>query len=393
MTRSRRIVYLATSLAAIVAILLLRTAGSATVGAQQAQAPMFEVDPLWPQPMPNHWLLGSAVGTAIDSRGSIHVVHLTDSFNARTEIGAATDPPTGDCCLPAPHVLVFAPDGSLARHWGGPGAGREWPRTIHRIAIDNSDNVWIGGVGEGDDRILRFDAQGRFLGRFDGRTASPTSVANAPAAGFNRVASISLDPRANEAYVADAGNRRVVVIDMNTGAIKRAWGAYGEPPAIGDVPAYDPAAPPARQFRNVFCAEPSNDGHVYVCDRESNRIQVFRRDGTFVREKVIKPATRGEGSVWDIALSHDPQQRFLYVADGSNMRVHILDRQSLELLTSFGKGGRQPGQFFAVHSLAVDAQGNLYTTETYQGKRVQKFVFRGIGAITSVDQGVLWPRR
>jgi DNA-binding beta-propeller fold protein YncE len=231
------------------------------------------------------------------------------------------------------------------------------------------------------------------MNRFDGTSTSPATVANAPAAGFDRVAKVSLDITANEAYVADAGNRRVAVIDMNTGAIRRAWGAYGERPAAGEIPLYDPAAAPARQFRNVHCAEPSADGHVYVCDRESNRIQVFRRDGTFLREKIVMPQTRGEGSVWDIALSRDPQQRFLYVADGSNMKVHILDRQSLDVLTSFGRGGRQPGQFFAVHSIATDSHGNLYTTETYEGKRLQKFVFRGIGPITAADQGVIWPRR
>jgi DNA-binding beta-propeller fold protein YncE len=143
----------------------------------------------------------------------------------------------------------------------------------------------------------------------------------------------------------------------------------------------------------VHCAEPSSDGFVYVCDRASNRIQVFRKDGTFVREKVIMPNTRAEGAVWDIAFSRDPQQRFMYVADGRNMRVHILDRQTLDVLTSFGEGGRIPGAFLAVHSITVDSQGNIFTSEASEGKRVQKFVFKGIGPVTSRDQGILWPRR
>jgi DNA-binding beta-propeller fold protein YncE len=142
----------------------------------------------------------------------------------------------------------------------------------------------------------------------------------------------------------------------------------------------------------VHCAEPTHDGLVYVCDRPNNRIQVFRKNGEFVKETFIAPRTLGDGAVWDIAFSRDPDQRFLYLADGKNMKVYILDRESLEVLSSFGAGGRQPGQFFAVHSIATDSNGNIYTTETYEGKRVQKFVFKGIGRVPA-NQGVVWPQR
>jgi DNA-binding beta-propeller fold protein YncE len=131
---------------------------------------------------------------------------------------------------------------------------------------------------------------------------------------------------------------------------------------------------------------------VYVCDRPNDRIQVFRTDGTFVREVFIAPRTLGDGSVWDIAFSRDPGQRFIYLADGKNMKVYVIERESLEILTSFGDGGRQPGLFFAVHSIATDSNGNIYTTETYEGKRVQKFVYRGMGTVTTKDQGAPWPR-
>jgi DNA-binding beta-propeller fold protein YncE len=368
-------------------------------GAQAVEAPIFEVDPLWPKPLPNRWLIGSAVGVAVDASNHVYVLHRAqtnasqqyrDSFNRRTEIGAAETPPTGECCVPAPHVLVFAPDGSLARHWGGPGEGYEWPKSNQRLAIDRTGNVWIGGTGEGDSHILKFSADGKFVAQLGKAPAG--SAAPAPSS-FRGVAKVATDDAVNEAYVADAGNRRVAVVDIASGAVKRSWGAYGEQPDTAALPAYDPAAPPVRQFRNVHCAMPSNDGLVYVCDREANRIQVFRRNGTYLKEKVIAPRTKGEGAVWDIAFSRDPQQRFLYVADGSNMKVHILDRQSLDVLTAFGSGGRQPGQFFAVHSIATDAQGNLYTAETYEGKRVQKFVFKGVGPVTAANQGVLWPRR
>jgi DNA-binding beta-propeller fold protein YncE len=135
------------------------------------------------------------------------------------------------------------------------------------------------------------------------------------------------------------------------------------------------------------------DGLIYVCDRPNNRIQVFRKDGTFVKEQRIAPRTLGDGAVWDIAFSRDPEQKFLYLADGKNAKIYVIDRQSLEVLTSFGDGGRQPGQFFAVHSIATDSRGNIFTTETYEGKRVQKFVYKGMGTVTKKDQGTVWPTR
>jgi DNA-binding beta-propeller fold protein YncE len=350
------------------------------------EAPIFEVDPFWPLPLPNHWLFGSVVGVAVDERDHVYVLNRRDSFNPRTEIGAATDPPTGDCCLPAPAVLVFDPAGALAAHWDGAGDGYDWSAAYHRLGIDASGTVWIGAVGEHDAQILRFARDGRFAGQLGRAAAGP-----APGAAFQRVAKVSFDAAAGVAYVAD-GSRRVIVIDPATGAVHAAWSAYGGAHAAEAPPAYDPAQPPARQFRNVQCAEPSADGLIYVCDRESNRIQVFRRDGTFVNEVIVAPRTLGTGSVWDIAFSRDPRQRFLYVADGANARIHVLDRAALEVLTSFGTGGRQPGQFHAVHSIATDSHGNLYTGETLQGKRVQKFVFRGIGQVER-EQGTLWPAR
>jgi DNA-binding beta-propeller fold protein YncE len=212
-------------------------------------------------------------------------------------------------------------------------------------------------------------------------------------ANFGRVAKIFVDPKANEAYIADGYfNTRVAVLDAATGAMKRYWGAYGGKPTDADLGPYDPAAPPAKQFRNpVHCADLSNDGFVYVCDRVNDRLQVFRPDGSFVKEAFLAKNTKASGSVWDVAFSKDAEQRYLYVADGMNNRVYVLRRDTLQMLTSFGTGGRQPGQFFGVHSVAVDSKGNLYTTETWEGKRLQKFVFRGVASVTT-NQGVVWPR-
>jgi DNA-binding beta-propeller fold protein YncE len=210
---------------------------------------------------------------------------------------------------------------------------------------------------------------------------------------FSRVAEIAIDAAANEAYFADGyGNKRVAVVDVATGAFKRYWGAYGNRPDDTNLGPYEPGATPAQQFRNpVHCAEPSNDGFVYVCDRANDRIQVFMKDGSYVSELFVAPMTKGDGSVWDIAFSKDPAQTYLYLADGLNEKIYIILRESMEVLTSFGDGGRQPGQFFGVHSIATDSEGNIYTTETYEGKRLQKFVYRGLAPVPAMDQGTLRP--
>lgn len=362
---------------------------SAVQADSAGKAPSFEVDPYWPQPLPNHWVLGSAVGVGVDSRDHVFVIHRRNSFNERTEIGAATDPKTADCCIPAPNILEFDPAGNLVNSFGGPSEGYSWPSSNHGLTLDHKDNIWIGGNGGKDSHMLKFTRDGKFLQQLGipGVASDSHSMEH-----FGRVAKVAFDAAANEAYVADGyGNKRVAVLDADSGAFKRYWGAYGNKPDDTDLGRYDPDAPLAQQFRNpVHCAEPSNQGLVYVCDRANDRIQVFKSDGEFVKERRIAPETLGDGSVWDIAFSRDKQQKFMYVADGKNMKIYILDRESLEILTSFGDGGRQPGQFFAVHSIATDSKGNIFTTETYEGKRVQKFKYQGLKEITEEDQGTPW---
>lgn len=355
-------------------------------------APMFEVDPFWPKPLPNHWILGSTVGVGVDSRDHVYIIHRgATTLNERTEMGAGTDPVTSECCKAAPFILEFDPDGNLMNAWGGEdGDGYTWPASNHGITIDPNDNIWIGGNGGGDGHILKFSRDGQFLAQFGipGEDLDSNSTEH-----FGRPAKISFNLTGDEAYVADGyRNKRVVVLDATTGEVKRFWGAYGNTPSDENTGRYDPDAPLIDQFRSpVHCAEPAEDGLVYVCDRPNDRIQVFQTDGTYVKEVRIAPATRGDGSTWDIAFSRDPEQTYMYLADGKNMKVYIMDRQSLEILTSFGDGGRQPGLFFAVHSIATDSQGNIFTTETYEGKRVQKFIYMGIGPIRAENQGAPWP--
>ena len=392
----RRPWIIAGTLAAVtVALGVAQHSLSAALRQQTVQAPAFEVDPVWPKPLPNHWILGSTIGVGVDARDHVFIIHRGDStLTMRTEAGLDTDPKTGECCAAAPPVLEFDPEGNLVNSWGwqpGQGEGFKWPASNHGISVDPAGNIWIGGNGTGDSHILKFTHEGKFLQQIGVPGRAPNS--NSKDA-FGRVAKITFDPKANEAYVADGyGNKRVAVLDISTGAIKRFWGAYGNVPSDSNLGRYNPAAPLAQQFRNpVHCAEPSNDGLVYVCDRPNDRIQVFTKDGKFVKEQQYVPATLGDGSVWDIAFSKDAAQKYIFLADGKNERVYVIDRQSLAVITQFGDGGRQPGQFFAVHSIATDSKGNLYTTETYEGKRLQKFAYKGMKAVAK-NQGVVWPGR
>jgi len=354
-----------------------------------SMAPMFEVDPFWPKPLPNHWLLGSTIGVDVDSREHIWIVHRGNLAN--NEMPAALDTPIADeCCFPAPPVLEFDAEGNLVQSWGGPGEGYDWPSSNHGIVVDHMDNVWIGGNGGGDSHVLKFSRAGDFLLQAG---ESGYGVDSNAENHFSRVAKISYDGEVNEMYLADGyGNKRVAVLDASTGDLKRYWGAYGNMPDDAPLGAYDPSAPPAQQFRGpVHCADPATDNFVYVCDRGGDRVQVFQKDGSFLDEIFIEKNSGGSGAVWDIAFSPDPGQTYMFVADGLNQRVHVVRREGLEYVYNFGDGGRNPGQFYGMHSIATDSRGNIYTTETYEGKRLQKHVFVGMEPAPSGSVGVARP--
>lgn len=378
--------------------------------AAAVQAPRFEVDPLWPKPLPNHWVIGSVIGVSVDANDHIWIIHRQGSLEPKEQYLTA-NPSAAECCAAAPPVLEFNEAGDLIGHWGGPGQGYDWPASNHGIDVDYKGNVWIGGNGRGaqpaplphdesrmggvgpvhDSMVLKFTQSGQFLMQL----GKPNkSMGSNDTANLRLPAKTLVDPKTNELYVADGyGNRRVIVYDADTGKYKRHWGAYGNKPDDTQLPPYNPSDPPAQQFRTpVHCVALANDGKLYVCDRTNDRIQSFTTDGNFLKELFINKNTLGDGSVFDIALSKDPQQKYLYVADGSNMKIHVVERDTLNILTSFGDGGRQPGQFYAVHSIATDSKGNIFTTETYRGQRVQKFLYRGMAAVTKKDQGVVWPR-
>jgi hypothetical protein len=370
--------------------LLEKAAAAQTNG--KTMAPRFEVDPMWPKPLPNHWILGMTIGVGVDAQDHVYIIHRGAATLGAKEMYAMANPPASECCVAAPPILEFDAAGNLVKGWGGPGQGFEWPESNHGITPDSKGNLWIGGNGASDGHILKFTREGKFVKQFGFAYANAGSN---DMWAFNKVAKISLDEGANEAYVADGyGNHRVAVIDMDTGKIKRYWGAYANKPDDTSLGNYNPDAPVAKQFRNpVHCAVPSKDGLVYVCDRPNDRIQVFTKEGKFQKEVFVAKRTLGDGAVWDIAFSKDPQQKYLYLADGANEKIYVFDRASMEMLTSFGDGGRQPGQFYAVHSIETDSKGNLYTTETYEGKRVQRFVYKGLAPVTKPNQGTVWPTR
>jgi DNA-binding beta-propeller fold protein YncE len=333
--------------------------------------PHFQVDALWPKPLPNNWILGQVGGITVDRFDRIWVVQRPKSLTPR-ERAAEQNPPTSKCCAAAPPVLVFDQSGNLLRAWGGPGQGYQWPEIEHGIFIDDHDFVWLAGSGRTDGQILKFTMDGKFVMQIgksgNGNNSNATDRLGSPA-------DIAVDTVAKEVFAADGyANRRVVVFDSQTGAYKRHWGAYGEDPSDDKTPAYDPAKPPSKQFGNpVHCVRFDRDGLVYVCDRTNDRVQIFRKDGTFVSEHFYEKSTLATGSVYELVFSPDKEQRFIYMADGANGEIRIIDHKSMEVLGRFGRVGRQAGQFTALHNIAVDHQGNIFTAEVATGERIQKF--------------------
>lgn len=338
------------------------------------EPPVFRVDASWPQELPNNWILGPITSVFVDARDHVWITHLPETLTPE-EAAAVQDPPIGECCVPAPVVIELDPAGAVVQAWGDPATQdvSVFPRNAHGLFVDHDEHVWIGTYRH--HRVMKFTRSGEHLatlGEYDATGGSDDAVLLGGPAG------VWVDPETNEVFVADGyRNRRVVVFDGETGEYIRHWGAYGEPP--DDEAEYDYAArtaesPPPPQFSTVHGLVGSADGLIYVADRRGNRIQVFRQDGAFVTEKTVAPLTRASGSAFVVALSPDEEQRWLYLADGTNHKVWVLRRSELEIVGAFGRGGRQAGQFIRPHGMDVDSQGNIYVGEASTGRRVQKFV-------------------
>ena len=352
-------------------MLVIALLAGLSASAQNSAAPRYAVDAAWPKALPNSWLLGQVSGVATDAQDHIWIVHRPRSLT-EDERGATLTPPRSICCVPAPAVLEFDSEGNLLSSWGGPGAGYDWPLNEHGIYVDHKGNVWVGGNDSKDHQLLKFTRAGKFLLQI-GKAGQTAGSNNTELLG--RPANVDVDPVTNEIFVADGYlNKRVVVFDADTGKYKRHWGAYGNTPSDAPLPKYEPGQPPAQQYANpVHCVRLASDGLVYVCDRVNDRIQVFRRNGTFVKEFFVANSTRGNGSVWDLVVSRDAKQAWLHIVDGENNQVWTLRRETGEVVATFGRNGRNAGQFHWVHNVAIDSKGNLYTAEVDNGKRAQKF--------------------
>ena len=360
------------ALSGVLAIASTSVRAQISVPALEAAAdiPTFAVDPFWPKPLPNDWILGQVAGIHVDADDRVWIVQRPRSLTER-ELGARQEPPLSNCCTAAPPVLEFDLSGNLLRAWGGPAEGYDWPRNEHGIHVADG-YVWLAGNGEGDNQILKFTTDGEFVMQIG---AADSNVGSNDTGNLGRPADLFVDTAAGEVYVADGyGNRRVVVFDADTGAYQRHWGAYGNRPHDDPMPAYDPAREPSDQFASpVHCVYVSTDRLVYVCDRANNRYQVFQTDGTFVSEAYFERETLLSGSVSDLVLSNDAGQAWIFMVDGMNNELRIVDRTAGVTRARLGRSGRSAGQFHVVHDIAIDSQGNLYTTEVNTGQRAQKF--------------------
>jgi len=373
----------------------------ASAGLLAQSQPLYSVDASWPAPMPNDLILGQVSGIDVAPDNTIWVLHRPKTL-ARDEMGAVLEPVVSQCCNPAPAVLQFNQAGEILRAWGGPVWNRQsqaweqpaadWPMNEHGIFVDAQGYVWVGGNQDagGMHIVVKYTQEGAHVLTIGipGETGGSNDTAR-----LGRPADIAVDSQANEVYVADGYlNRRVIVFDSNTGAYKRHWGAYGNIPSDRPqrVRSEDLSQELPEQFLGpVHAVVLGPDNLVYVADRTANRIQVFSRAGEFINETQVAPSTLANGSAWDIAISPLDNSRLLLVADGNNRKIWLLDRETLQGRGSFGQGGRQAGQFDWLHNIAVDADGNIYTAEVNNGRRIQKFTpgpGASVGAATNASR-------
>jgi DNA-binding beta-propeller fold protein YncE len=369
-----------------------QTAAAQSHAASTQEVPKLVVDPMWPH-IPNGWTLGQVASAASDDHDNIWILQRPRSV--RTGVGEKAGPP----------VMEFDQAGNYIKGWGGPGQGYDWPQSEHGIYIDYKGFVWIGGSGN-NDQILKFTQDGKFVMQIGHATEKKS---NQDTTSFWKPADVFVYPKTNELFVADGyGNKRIIVFDADTGKYKRMWGAFGNVPQDDLAPAAgegaasprrpDPNRIPAKelppsdlgpsQFNTVHGVKVSNDGLVYVADRGGKRVQIFTVEGKYLSQIWIDRWCESPGgtnlmcgsgdTAASVAFSADPAQRFLYVASRSPGRVWVYDRKTLQPLTSFGRPGVAPGEFYVLHHMTTDSKGNLYTSEVEDGRRVQKFVFEGL---------------
>ncbi len=392
--------------------LLASVLGSPEIGAQTAPELVF--DPTWPKDLPNLWKMGGVTGLAIDRDDNVWVYNRPNDLT-NIELHAELDPPLALCCVRPPAMIHLDRSGRVIGSFDAPQG--------HGMDVDREGFVYLG-----QDTVRKYDPRSgavvaeiaRVAEREDGGEvglSSPTprrpgQGGRGPVAGFlpqpprdaaalpARAAArdafrakyaadtpmlvgtpeeIRIVEEDNEIYVADNYlGGRVLIFDLRTFAFKRGWGAYGKPLAEISLDeadhAYTPNGPMPRDFVGHLTINVSRDGFVYAADRNANRIHVTTKRGEFVDEWILAPGTGVGGSTGGIAMSPDPEQRLLYVSDLTNNRIWFLNRADGRLVGQMGRMGENGGQFFGLHMIAVDSQGNVYTGEVFQGERVQRFV-------------------
>lgn len=374
---------------------------SLSVSAQQPQdVPDYKVDPFWPKPLPHNWMMGHGETVVVDKDDHIWVAQFTGPMDRRMDhslMGLDQVPPIAECCTPAPAILEFDQQGNVLRAWGGPGYVPEWPEAIHAFWVDKELNVWVGGNHGPDRNLLKFTADGKLLleiGHLDLPTNQYDAVRPEQATADNQAkyrlgapGGVTVDDEAKEVYVADGFiNKRVMVYDSNTGKFKRGWGGYGIPlsrisngglarnVAVGAD--REPLKAASEGFTGpIECIRISNDGLVYVGDRDGGRIQVFTKAGRFVQEIFTGWDRPQDWRPSGFTFSHDREQKYLIVTDATNQRMRILRRDNGAEVSSFGSFGKNAGQFGShLNWVDIDSKGNLYTLEVRYMDRAQKFV-------------------
>jgi hypothetical protein len=351
----------------------------AQTGHQPIDAPKFEVDPFWPKPLPDNWVTGEIGGVCVDAQDHVFVLNRAELYPKEKMIAKA-----------GPPVIEFDPDGKVANAWGDRAL---MPKSLHGCFVDNRENVWIAGNHDGIVQEYAHDGSKMLLqigtkGKFDSADGTDSGLSevwamNSSHVSLNSPAGVTIDPTNGDVYIADGyQNRRVVVFD-HEGHFLRQWGRQG---TVAEVD----AGVGGVFLQVVHCVVIGNDGLVYVCDRNGNRLQVFDKMGNFKRNILVEfsKVTRRipqegnallgytggtPGTACWLGFSPDQSQTFAYVADCTDDEVRILDRATGQALSSFGRSGHQAGQMASVHTLAVDSKGNIYTAETQYGRRVQKF--------------------
>jgi DNA-binding beta-propeller fold protein YncE len=351
MIRMFRLTLTATALASVIAF----------APARAQPAPTFAVDPNWPKELPKDWITGQLGGVCTGEQDHIYVVNRRNITEEEKETS-----------ISAPSIIKFDMEGNVVGSWGDQNTV---PSSIHGCVVDHERNVYV--AGNADAIVQKYAPDGKLLlqigtrGKFDSSDGTRRGTGlNAAQDQLHMPSGIAVDPGNGDIYIADGyGNRRVAVFDK-AGKFLRQWGRQATDEEIQQNA-------PGAFAQVVHCIAMSNAGLIYVCDRQGNRVQVFQKDGTFVRNILI-PNKSGKlpdkrGTAWWVAFSPERDQKYLYMMNGGTEQVHILDHANGEILSSFGRPGHQIGNFTHGHTIAVDSRGSIYVAETDWGRRIQKF--------------------